>query len=545
MKNELPNEAQGLEKNKKNQSVIRSAAAMSLGTLSSRILGMVRDMALAAFFSRTATDAYLVAFRLPNMFRRLLGEGALSVSFIPVYIDQLVKKEGETDEQVRERARLLSSGLFSLLVWVASLLTVLGIVFMEPLIGFLVSGKGYASIPGKIEITILLGRWMFAYLFLVTQYAFFMSILNAHKKFLLPALAPAFFNLTFIIFTLLPKEWGRVEGETLAFGVLSGGLIQVAFVFFPLLKMGYLPKFRWRWKVGGIGLILRNMVPGLIGMGILQLMGLLNLNFASRLSEGTHTYIYLADRILEFPQSILAISLGAALLPTLSEFWSNKNKDKMLEVGQKHMRVLLFLALPSALGMYILALPIVQVLFMRGSFTAEDAVQTAQVIEVYSVLLIFLGIHKVTVPNFYAIKNTWLPAVTSSVGLLVHAILAPILLEGFGLQGLIYSMVVAAAINLTLLLASYRLMIGALNVVRLFKSAAHTLPGLIAMGGLVQLSYQFLEMIHIPLFGESIARALALVVSVAAGVVIYFAINIGFRHEVAKEVADKLLARFK
>lgn len=513
---------------------------MSLGTLSSRILGMVRDMALAALFSRTATDAYLVAFRLPNMFRRLLGEGALSVSFIPVYIDQLVPKEGESEEETRDRANKLASGVFSLLLWVVSIVTVLGVLFMEPLIEFLVSGKGYAAIPGKIETTIVLGRWMFGYLFLVTQYAYFMGILNAHKRFLLPAIAPAFFNLVFIAFTFLPKSWGSVEGQTLAYGVLVGGFVQMAFVFFPLWKMGYLPRFRWRWKVGGVGLILKNMVPGLLGMGVLQLMGLLNLNFASRLPEGSHTYIYFADRILEFPQSILAISLGAALLPTLSQYWSEGKVDELLKVGQKHIRILLFLALPSAVGMYVLALPIVEVLFVRGEFDHKDAVLTAQVIQVYSLLLIFSGVHRVLVPNFYAIKNTWLPAVTTTIGLACHAVLAPLLMGDWGLQGLVFSMVISSMINLLILLMAYRKMIGPFALFDLFKSTLKLGPALVSLWLAIDFLYKILNTFLPDWMGFNLGEALSLLLTIVAGVGIYFLVNMMVKQEETQDVLVRL-----
>ena len=277
-----------MEKEQQKQSVVRSAAAMSLGTLSSRILGVVRDMVLAALFSRTVTDAFVVAFRLPNMFRRLLGEGSLSVSFIPIYIEKRTPGEGNDPAAAVKAARDLANGMLTLLVIVGGVLSALGVIFMEPLMAALVGGKGFLAVEGKLETTIYLGRVMFSYLFLVTLYAYYMAIANSWKKFLVPAMAPALFNLTFILFALIPDQaLGFHAGEYLAWGVLVGGCAQVSLVGHLLWRMNLLPRLRFRpWSVPGVKKVLLNMIPGMAGLGVLQLMGLVNVNLASRLPEG-------------------------------------------------------------------------------------------------------------------------------------------------------------------------------------------------------------------------------------------------------------------
>lgn len=213
---------------------------MSIGTMGSRLLGLARDMLLLAFFSRTVTDAFVVAFRLPNLFRRLLGEGSLSVSFIPVFVE-VKTKHGE------ESAQNLASSIMTLLLITTSILSILGVIWMEPLLTSLVGGEGFLKVPGKLEQTIFLARIMFSYLFLVTVYAYFMAILNALKYFLIPALAPALFNFILIVFILLPQSGSQVPGEMLSWGVIAGGVFQALLVAYKLYQLKYLPRLSLQW----------------------------------------------------------------------------------------------------------------------------------------------------------------------------------------------------------------------------------------------------------------------------------------------------------
>ncbi|MCB0356616.1 MAG: murein biosynthesis integral membrane protein MurJ [Bdellovibrionales bacterium] len=521
-----------LKKDERNQSVILSAGLMSLGTLGSRILGLLRDVVLAAFFSRTVTDAFVVAFSFPNKFRRLLGEGSLSVSFIPVYI--------EAREKTPEQAQQLSHGIFTLLVLVSSLLCVLGIIFMEPIMELLVGGKGFISVAGKLDITIFLARIMFSYLFLVSTYAFCMALLQAHQQFFLAALAPALFNLTFIILAMLPIKGVAVPGTLLAWAVIFGGVVQAITVIIPLWRQNLMPKLIWRWKSKKVLMVLKNMVPGIIGMGVLQFLTLVNINYASQLSEGSHSYIYWADRILELPQSLIAISLGAALLPTLSQLWAKDRKTEMLKQGQDHFLTLLFLAMPSAVGMYVLAQPIVEVLYLRGRFTLQDAVTTAEVVKIYSVLLVAVSLSKVVVPNFYAVKNTWLPAITSVLSIVCHIVLAYFLVKSHGLNGLIISMTISGYINLILTMGYYQKLIGPLQWKYLSKNFLHFIPALLAMGIFAKYFYEFFIGMSVTTH-VTLQKSLVLLVTIALSIVIYFVVS-----SLTKvPQADKVLRRLK
>lgn len=429
--------------------VVRQALRMAFGTFASRILGLLRDMALAALFSRTITDAWTAAFRLPNLFRRLFGEGSLAVSFIPVFV------EARMDST--QRAQQLANGLYTLLLIFTGVLTALGILFAEPLMGLLLSADYGLE---KMALTVRLARIMFGFVFFVTTYAYFMGILNALGRFGLPALAPTLFNVAMIVSTLIPGTYFPFEGDGLAWGVLVGGALQMLILVPALVKLGALPQLEWRGLTADLRRVLRNMMPGLLGMGLLQFTTLVNLKYASGLEEGAVSYIYWADRLLELPLSLISVSLGAALLPTLSGLWAQGERERMSQTANYYLRVNLFVAIPAALGLYFLALPIVEVLFMRGRFTGADAEITAAVLRIYSLMLISTSCARVLVPAYYATKNTWFPAVVSAGALGVHIVLAPILMREWGLEGLVVSALMSATLNTCLLLGFYPRWIG-------------------------------------------------------------------------------------
>ncbi len=505
--------------------VFLGAFRMSLGTLSSRFLGLLRDIVLTSYFDRKVTDAFVVAFKLPNMFRRLFGEGALSVSFMPV----LVEKLGSKKESLS-----LVSGVYSFLFLFSSALTVLGILFMEPLLRALVGGEGFLAVPGKLELAVTLARFLFLYLLLVLSYAFFMAILNAFGRFFWPALAPAIFNLSLIIFALMPQSVFATPGLWLAVGVIVGGVLQLAMVAVPVYRLKLFPKFVKFWKNKDSLFVLKNTLPGIWGMGVIQIMGLLNLRFASHLGEGSHTFIYASDRILELPQSLIAISLGAALLPTLSKLWSQKDIQKFVEVGSQQWRLLLFLALPSAVGLYSLALPIVQLLFERGAFTYEQSLTTASIVKVYAVLLIIASSIKIIAPQFFAQKNTKIPAWGSTFSLLIHAALGFYSIKTWGLVGLAYSMTFAAFFNLAFLVIVYQSKVGALIDKKMLSFFYKVTP-------LLFVFYWFIGFVFKGLNTFIFSQNISLIMTVLVSVLFYFS----FSYILKIEESRKVISFFK
>ena len=532
--------------------MISGAAAMGLGTLVSRLLGLGRDILLAALFSRTITDAFFVAFRLPNLFRRLLGEGVMTASFVPLFIDAQHKNN--------TASAALAGPVLSLLWLVVGLLTALAMVYMELFIELLVPGSAYMGIEGKFELTVYYARIVFAYLFLVSTYAFLMSVLNAYKKFFLPALAPAFYNLTFIAFILMPDTYFKVSGAGLVWGVVAGGVVQVAVVAWPLYKQGVLQNILaalvWPHRIlksPGLNKFFKTLLPAFIGLSIVQLMGLANTYYASFLAPGSHSYIYWADRILELPQSLIATSFGVALLPTLSSYLSQGQKQLALKTGQEYLRIVLYFILPSSVGLYLLAHPIVAVLFQHGRFGELDTLFTAELVRLYAFLLIATSMYKVISAHFFALKNTWLPACTTLLSFLVHIILARFLL-GYGLKGLMGSMTLCAFLNLMLLSLAHYKMIGPLGLRPLARCVGQQLPALLMLAGFVVAWHNVFELqgANLPTFGSIymdqarqpvILSLLNLLACILGAMAVYFATNELFRHPLCGTVHGQLKKR--
>lgn len=461
-----------------------AAAAMSAGTLLSRLLGFVRDAVLVGLFDRTLTDAFVVGFRLPNLFRRLFGEGALSVSFIPIYMESLKKDP--------QRAAELSSAVFSALLALTTLLFVGGVIYMPEIMNLWVKDpQGYAAVPGKMELTIWLSRIMLGYLVLVTSYAFCMAVANSLGHFFWPALAPAVFNLAVILFSFLPAF--QFHGDQLAWGVITGGAAQLLMVFVLLAKVGVRLRWSHNWRHPLFSQVLRNMAPGVLGLGVFQVMTLVNTSFAARLKEGAQSYIYCADRVLELPQSLIAISLGAALLPRFTHYLTDDRMDLLLNEAHRAVRALLFLALPSAVGMFFMSEAITDLLFGRGSFDAHDISMTAQVVAVYSLLLLASSVAKVLSPGFYAMKNTWLPAVVAIVCLVLHITLGSLFVDRLGLVGLALATTFSSLVNMTLLNFFFRRWLGPLKWPTIFWEMRRWVIGLVWIGLLSSYLHPFLK----------------------------------------------------
>lgn len=448
---------------------------MAFGTMTSRVLGLLRDVALAAFFDRALTDAWIAAFRLPNLFRRLLGEGSLSVSFVPVFIESRQKQDG--------RANDLRDGFFTLLVMVLTVITAIGIIYPEPILRVLLDAD-YVAQTEKFLMTVRMARLMFGFVFFISLYAFFMGLLNAFGVFALPAMAPTFFNIALIVSTLMPPSWFPMAGDGLSYGVLLGGALQMAILVPALARRGQLPRLRWVGFTPEMRTVLRNMVPGLFGLGLLQISTIINLRFASELGEGAISWIYWADRLLELPLSLVAVSLGTALLPTLSAQWAGGRKTDFSETLLHNLRLNLFICFAAAAGLYLLADPIVELLYQRQKFSAADAAATASVVRVWALIMLPTAAVRLLAPAYYAVKNTWLPAVVSAICLAVHIAIAPILMREWGLTGLNLSSLVSASLNFLCLIVLFPAFVTGFPYLRFIGRVLMFVPGLVVLGGI-------------------------------------------------------------
>ncbi|MCZ0933011.1 MAG: murein biosynthesis integral membrane protein MurJ, partial [Oligoflexia bacterium] len=445
----------------------------SLGTFLSRILGFFRDLLIANFFSKTETDIFFVAFRFPNFFRRLLGEGAFSASVTPALTEHLEKRG-------KEETKKLHSSLFSLLFCLTITLTLLGVLFMSAIMNFLFEDSAYASIEGKLEKTVIVAQLVFTYLFFVSLYSYFMSVAQVFGRFFLPAVAPAFFNISLIIFAWTPKAWWPFPSLSLAWAVIVGGLLQLLPVLFELFRLDLIPKFYFG-KNPALLKIGRRFLPGMLGLAGLSLIGLINVYFAGKLEEGANSYIYYGDRLMEFPRALIAVSIGTALIPELTRQHTTNSLLELKQTISHYLAFLLFLTLPCAFIFFIQSETIVQILFGRGEFDQVSVIQTAMVLKIYTVVLVFSSLSRVLSSCFFAINKNWFMVIGAVLFVGIHFLLAQFLTPVYGLKGLVGATAISSVFYFLVLTVCLFYLIGKINFKPLIALLLNTAPGLLAL----------------------------------------------------------------
>ncbi len=391
-------------------SLLRSLAAVGSMTLVSRILGFVRDTVVArAFGAGIATDAFFVAFRIPNLLRRLFAEGAFAQAFVPI-LAEYKNRRGEDD------TRQLVDHVFALLALVLFAVTLLGVV-LAPVIVY-VSAPGFAAVTGKFDLTVMLLRITFPYIFFISLVSLAGGILNTYGRFSVPALTPALLNLSFIGFALWAAPYFDPPVKALAWAVFVGGAAQLAFQVPHLMRLKLLPRFRLNLKDAAVWRVMRQMGPAVFGVSIGQLSLLINTIFASFLATGSVSWLYYADRLMEFPTALLGVALGTILLPSLAKHHADKDPVEYAKLLDWGLRLTLMLSLPAAVALAILAVPLIATLFHYGAFSTHDALMTRNALVAYSVGLLGLIMVKVLAPGFYARQNIRTPV---KIGLIALA----------------------------------------------------------------------------------------------------------------------------
>jgi len=381
--------------------LLRALATVSSLTLVSRILGYLRDFIIArAFGASLATDAFFVAFRIPNLLRRLFAEGAFSQAFVPVLAEH--KNKGSPEE-----VRSLIDGVATLLLVALVVVAALGMA-AAPIIVY-ISAPGFAADPGKLDLTVTLLRITFPYIVFISLVAFSAGILNTWNRFSVPAVTPALLNVSFIVGALFFADQFDPPVLVLAWAVFLGGLAQLAYQLPHLMKLGLLPRWRLDWSHPGVRRMLKLMAPAAFGVSISQVSLLINTIFASFLVSGSVSWLYYADRLMEFPAGVLGVALGTILLPSLSKYHADARHAEYGELLDWGLRLTFLLAVPSAVALAVLALPLVATLFHYGRFTAEDAWMTRQALVAYSSGLVGMILVKILAPGFYARQNIVTP----------------------------------------------------------------------------------------------------------------------------------------
>lgn len=450
-----PTDSSGLESHERGAEIARSAGVVGGATLTSRIFGFLRDMIVAnAFGAGQSADAFYVAFGIPNILRVFFAEGALSAAFIPVFT-QTRNAEGD------DAARHLSGALIVSLATILIVVTILGILVAPLVVKILV--PGFDQYSEKYQLTVLLTRLMFPFLFFIGLTAVLAGILNTLGHFLIPALSPVFFNFSMIGCALWLAPTLEIPITALAWGVVIGGAAQMLILIRPLSKRGHFPRLHWEPKHKGSRKISMLMVPAIFGFSIAQIGTLADRLLASFLVDGSISFLYYANRLLQFPLGIFGIALTIAIFPTLSRQAAQGEKIALIETLEGGLRLILFVCLPSAVGLALLAEPIVQVLFQRGAFSAQDTLMTSRAVYGYALGLVAYAGVKVVVAAFYSLEDTRTPVKIAAWVLIANIVLNVILMIPLKHVGLALASALCAYLNLGLLLRCLRKRLGSLG----------------------------------------------------------------------------------
>lgn len=412
-------------------------------TMLSRILGFVRDAIIARIFGAgMASDAFFVAFKLPNLLRRVFAEGAFSQAFVPILAEY---KTTKSHEQTVDFARYVAGMLTFVLFWV----TILGIVAAPWVI--YISAPGFAQEADKFALSVSLLRITFPYILLISLSSFVGSILNTYNQFTIPAITPTFLNISFIVFALFFAPYFNPPILALAWAVFVGGLAQLAFQLPYLAKLGFFRLPLLRFGNRGVNRVLKQMAPAILGVSVAQVSLLINTIFASFLPTGSVSWMYYADRLMELPTGVLGVALGTILLPTLSRCAAGEDTVAFSQVLDWGIRLCLLLALPSAVGMAVLSFPLVSTLFMYREFALHDALMTQQALVAYAVGLLALMLIKVLAPAFYARQNIKTPVKIAIFTLSMTQLMNLLFVWHFKHAGLALAIALGACINAWLL----------------------------------------------------------------------------------------------
>jgi putative peptidoglycan lipid II flippase len=449
--------------------LVARAGIVGLGTLASRILGLFRDMVLAAVFPRDATDAFFVAFTIPNALRQLLGEGAVSSAVVPVLSERLAEGGDEAAKSFFRKARGVS--LVALTV-----VTVLGMVFAEPITELFASG--YHARPGQFERTVHLTRTVFPYIFFMGTAALGMAALNVKRKFAVAAFAPGLLNVAFLVTSFALPGLLALRGidfaQAIAIGALLGGALQVVAQWPALREIGYFQSPQVDFGDPHVRRMVRRILPMMAGIGVYYVDLVLSRRFLSELGEGAQSYFSWANRVCDFPQGIFVMALSTAALPSLAELAAKRDMGELAKTFAYGMRLAMFVAIPSSVALVALADPLTSLLFQRGHFTAEDAHETAKALMVQGAGVFTVAGVRQTVPVFYALGDTRTPVVVSALDLLAFIALAVGLKGSLGHVGISAAVAGSSLVQMALLLYALKKKLGDLRAREIVRSCSRT-----------------------------------------------------------------------
>jgi putative peptidoglycan lipid II flippase len=517
------------------RNIARAAGILGSATMLSRVMGMLRDMVVSRLFGAgLATDAFFAAFQIPNMLRRFFAEGALTSAFVPTFSAALSQRgEGY--------ARDLANVCFTLLTIVMAAIALAGIVFSPWIVG--VMFPGFMAVPGKFELTVLLNRLMFPYIFFISLVALCMGILNTLRHFFTPAISTVFLNVSMILGALLLRGFFQVPITALAMGVLIGGIIQLIMQLPVLWKKGFPLRPNFDFSNPEVRRIALLMLPATFGVGVYYLNITVSAILASLLPQGSVSYLYYAQRLFEFPQGIFTVSVAQAVLPSMSRQAAGGDMAGMKESLAFGLRLTLFITIPAMAGLLVCSTPIFSLLFMGGEFDYAKAVNSAQALFYYSLGLSFVAMTRVLAPAFYALKDTRTPVWTAFIAFLLNVVFSLVLMKPLLHGGLALATTLSALANMLLLLWLLRRKIGPFGGRQIVSCGAKALAASIPMAVVVFYACRWVDWSH---SGHKFTKLFVLGGAIGCGVLVYAAVARLLRSEEALEmiaIIRKKLAR--
>lgn len=424
--------------------LLKALATISALTFASRILAFARDVLIARIFGAgMATDAFFVAFKLPNLLRRLFAEGAFSQAFVPIF-GEYKNRRGQ------EETKLLVDHVVSLLAVILFVVTIIGMI-AAPILVY-ISAPGFVKEPEKFDLTVQLLRITSPYIFFISLVAVAAGILNSYNKFWVPAFAPVLLNICFIGAALWLAPYCDPPIMALGWAVFLAGIVQLAFQVPFLKQIGMMPRWRLVFNDDGVWRVIKQMGPAVFGVSISQISLIINTIFASFLAAGSVSWLYYADRLMEFPSGVLGVAISTILLPSLSKLHVDSNPKEFSKLLDWGLRLTCMLTLPSALALGLIAVPLLSTFFQHGNFQSHDVLMTRDALVGYSVGLIGILSVKVLAPGFYARQDIKTPVKIGLITLAATQLMNLAFIGWLNHAGLALAIGLGACVNSSILL---------------------------------------------------------------------------------------------
>jgi putative peptidoglycan lipid II flippase len=497
-------------------STAKSATKIMLAVMGSRILGLVREVVLNAIFGAgKELDAFIAAFRFPNLLRDLFAEGALSTAFVTTFSKKLAK-DG------KPAAFHLANLVFSSMVIVLGIVTLLGILFSDKLVWLIT--PGFYEVPGKAELTIHLTRIMFPFILLVSLAAVYMGLLNSLGSFGLPASASTAFNATSILFGLgigylFDHHLGPKAIFGFAIGTVLGGLVQLLIQIPRAIQLGFHLEWVLDWKDPALRHVVKLTIPAVVASAAVQVNVLVNTYFASFLGNGAVTWLNNSFRLMQLPIGMFGVAVSMVTLPFVSQSAAEADMKKFRHKVVEGLRLALFLTIPSSIGLAVLSVPIIGIIYERGAFTAYDTSQTGLALQAYAIGLASYACIKVLAPTFYALDSPSIPVRISIIGIILNLILNYVFIKilKLGIVGLPLSTSIVALINMLQLAWALRRKLGSLEGRKFLGFGIKLLLIAGIMGVAVWMGYHWIEL-H---FKHKMLYRMSIALLIPAGVLLF------------------------